>query len=146
MKRISRFAAAGFTLLEIMLVVMIIALLAGIAILNMTGTMNEAGYSTAKAHLQQFDVALLSYRAKAGFFPTTAQGLNALISRPSTEPVPRSWMGIMKTLPKDPWGKDYLYEQPGKHNPDAYDIYSSGVDRTPGTGDDIGNWEDKSKS
>ena len=146
MKRLSRSSTAGFTLLEIMLVVMIIALLAGIAILNMGGAINEAGYSTVKAHLQQFDVALLSYRAKAGFYPTTEQGLRALTSRPTTEPAPRSWSGLMKTLPKDPWGSDYIYQQPGTHNPDSYDISSPGVNRVPGDGDDIGNWEDKTKS
>ena len=142
-KRPVRALRSGFTLLEIMLVVMIIAMLAGIAIINMGGALNDAGESTAKAQVQSFDVALLSYRAKAGFYPTTEQGLRALMERPSTEPAPRSWSSLLKTLPKDPWGRDYLYESPGKHNPDAYDIYSVGKDKLPGTADDIGNWDDK---
>jgi len=143
MKHLRRSTRAAFTLLEIMLVVMIIALLAGIAIINMGGALNDAGETTVKAHLQQFEVVLLSYRAKAGFYPTTGQGLNALTTRPSTEPAPRSWSQVIKSLPKDPWGNDYHYEQPGKHNPDSYDLYSSGKDRTVGTEDDIGNWEEK---
>jgi general secretion pathway protein G len=146
MKRITRSSTAAFTLLEIMLVVMIIALLAGIAILKMGGALDEAGNSTAKAHLQQFEVCLLSYRAKAGFYPTTAQGLKALTSRPSIEPIPRSWSSLMDNVPKDPWDSDYIYEQPGKHNTDRYDIYSPGPNRIPGDADDIGNWTDKTKS
>lgn len=144
MKRTSRSSRSGFTLLEIMLVVMIIALLAGIAIIKMGPALDEAGYSTAKSHLGQFKVTLLIYRSKAGFYPTTEQGLKALISKPTTDPVPRSWAGLMETLPKDPWDSDYIYEYPGKHNTDGYDIYSPGVDKKPGTADDIGNWETKS--
>ena len=143
MNRRIRASRAGFTLLEIMLVVMIIAMLAGIAIINMGGALNDAGESTSKAQVQSFDVALLSYRAKAGFYPTTEQGLRALMERPTTEPAPRSWSSLLKTLPKDPWGRDYLYESPGKHNTDSYDIYSAGKDKIPGTADDVGNWEEK---
>ena len=146
MKRVRRFSSAAFTLLEIMLVVMIIALLAGIAIINMGGALDEAGYSTAKAHIKQLEVALLSYRAKAGFYPTTEQGLKALITKPSTEPVPRSWSPLMDNVPKDPWDSDYIYQQPGKHNQNKYDIFSPGADKQPGTPDDVGNWEDKTKS
>lgn len=143
LKRPARASRSGFTLLEIMLVVMIIAMLAGIAIINMGGALNDAGESTAKAQVQSFDVALLSYRAKAGFYPSTEQGLRALMERPSTEPAPRSWSSLLKTLPKDPWGHDYHYESPGKHNTDSYDIYSAGKDKLPGTADDIGNWDEK---
>jgi len=142
MKALRHPAQSAFTLLEIMLVVMIIALLAGLAIYNMGSTLNTAGRTTASAHLNSFDVALLNYRAKAGFYPTTEQGLKALVERPTTEPVPRSWSPILKSVPQDPWKKDYLYQNPGKHNPAGYDVYSMGEDRIPETADDIGNWEE----
>ena len=125
-----------------MLVVMIIALLAGIAIINMGGALGEAEDVKAKAQIEQFGTALLSYRAKAGFYPTTEQGLNALSTRPTTEPVPRSWSQIIKPT-KDPWGNDYHYESPGKHDPSGYDLFSAGQDRVVGTADDIVNWEKK---
>jgi general secretion pathway protein G len=142
MKMLRHSARSAFTLLEIMLVVMIIALLASIAIFNMGGLFDTAGDATVKAHLQSLETNLMVYRSKAGFFPTTEQGLKALMERPATEPVPRSWTSLLKAMPRDPWGHEYRYEQPGKHNTD-YDLYSPGKDRLPGTADDIGNWEEK---
>jgi len=135
----------GFTLLEIMLVVMIIALLATIAIVNMGGVFDTAGDATARAQIQNLNVALLSYRSKAGNYPTVDQGLKALTVRPTTEPLPRAWTSILDTLPKDPWGKDYIYEMPGRHHPESYDLYSAGPNRMPGDVDDIGNWDPTAK-
>ena len=142
MKTLHRSASSAFTLLEIMLVVMIIALLAGVAIINMQGTLIEAESTKATAQLQQIDTALVSYRAKAGFYPTTEQGLKALVTRPATEPVPRSWSQIINGT-KDPWGNDYHYENPGKHNPSGPDVFSAGPDGVVGTEDDVVNWEKK---
>ena len=104
MKRNSQIAnfpfRAGFTLLEIMLVVMIIALLAGIAIVNYGGVFNTASEAAARAQISDFKIGLLTYRTKAGFYPTTEQGLQALIVKPTTEPVPRNWMSVLeKPLP-----------------------------------------------
>jgi general secretion pathway protein G len=135
----------GFTLLEIMLVVMIIALLAGIAIVKMGGALDEAGDATAKAQLNNLSVALLTYRSKGGNYPSTEQGLKALMVRPQTEPVPRAWTGLLQSLPKDPWNHEYIYEYPGRHNPESYDIYSAGRNGKPGDDDDIGNWDQTTK-
>ena len=135
----------GFTLLEIMLVVMIIALLAGIAIVKMGGALDEAGDATAKAQINNLSVALLSYRAKGGNYPSSEQGLKALMARPQSEPVPRAWTSLLQSLPKDPWNHDYVYEFPGRHNTESYDIYSMGRNGKPGDEDDIGNWDPTAK-
>lgn len=131
----------GFTLLEIMLVVMIIALLATVAISNMGDMFGQAQETTAVTTTKQLETALLTYRAKAGNYPTTAQGLAALKDRPSGDPQPMSWVRTMKEIPLDPWGAPFEYRRPGTHNPDSYDIFSKGKDGQAGTDDDIGNWK-----
>ena len=128
-----------------MLVVMIIALLAGIAIVKMGGALEDASNTAALAQIQGFKVALLSYRAKGGNYPSTEQGLQALMVRPQTDPVPRAWTSMLEKLPKDPWGHDYYYEYPGRHNTDSFDVYSAGKDGIPGNADDVGNWETEQK-
>jgi len=120
----------GFTLLEIMLVVMIIALLAGSVMMMVGSEVEEARESTAKADVQSMKTSILRWNVKNGGYPTTEQGLQALVTA-----------RIMKEIPKDPWGEPYNYESPGKNNPDEYDLYSSGKDQKAGTSDDIGNWK-----
>jgi general secretion pathway protein G len=129
MKR-STASKGGFTLLEIMLVVMIIALLAGSVMMMVGGELDEARKSTAKADVTSMKTALVMFNAKNGGYPTTEQGLQALVTAK-----------LRDEVPKDPWGQTYNYEAPGKHNPDGYDLYSSGPDRKAGTSDDIGNWK-----
>jgi general secretion pathway protein G len=75
--------------------------------------------------------------------PTTEQGLQALVTRPDTDPKPSEWHQYMPSIPVDPWHHPYLYENPGKHNPNTYDLYSAGPDGKAGTDDDIGNWAQK---
>src|SRR5947209_3467727 len=133
-------STAGFTLLEIMLVVSIIILLLGTAIYKMKGNLDVAKIGRAQADVSSFGTSLISYEALGGTLPSTAQGLRALVERPSSDPKPRAWVQIMTSLQKDPWNNDYYYEQPGKHNPTTYDLYSAGPDKKPGTEDDIGNW------
>lgn len=135
---------SGFTLLEIMLVVAIIALLAGVAIVKMGGALEEASDTAARAQIEGFKVALISYRAKGGNYPSTEQGLKALMVRPQSEPIPRSWSSMLEKLPKDPWNHEYIYEYPGRHT-DTFDVYSAGRDGKAGTDDDIGNWEPTAK-
>src|SRR4051794_15499636 len=106
--------------------VAIIGLLAGVAIVEVGGAVEEASDTAAKSQIKGFEVAILSYRAKGGNYPSTDQGLKALMTRPQTEPVPRAWSSMLDRLPKDPWNHDYLYEFPGRHNPDSYDVYSAG--------------------
>ena len=135
----------GFTLLEIMLVVMIIALLAGSAIYLMGGNLGIAQDVRVKADIQAIDMQLKLYQAANGFLPTTEQGLQALVTRPDSDPKPTQWRQLLPKVPLDPWQNPYNYENPGKHNTNSYDIYSSGQDRKPGTDDDIGNWDTTTK-
>ena len=145
MKRRTLSSVAGFTLLEIMLVVSIIILLLGSAIYKMSKQADIAKMVRAKGDIETLKIAVTSYEALGGSLPSTAQGLRALVERPSSDPRPRMWSQGMDSLPKDPWNNDYYYEQPGKHNPSGYDLYSAGPDKVAGTGDDVGNWEDTGK-
>lgn len=140
MKRLAR-SQAGFTLLEIMLVVMIIALLAGAAIWGMKDNVGVARDARAKGDLNSITTALMMYQAANGHFPSTEQGLKALVTKPTTEPRPRQWRQLMKEVPLDPWQVEYRYERPGTRSQDGYDLYSSGADNQPNTSDDIGNWK-----
>jgi len=135
----------GFTLLEIMLVVMIIALLAGSAIYLMGGNLGYAQSVRVKSDIQSLTTQLKMYQAMNGFLPTTEQGLQALTVRPDSDPKPTQWRKLMDKNMVDPWQNPYVYENPGKHNPDSFDLYSAGPDRKPGTDDDIGNWDAPTK-
>jgi general secretion pathway protein G len=127
--------------MEIMLVVTIIALLAGLAIFKMGGVVGVGQAAAAKADLQSFRTALIAYRAMAGTYPSTAQGLDSLVKRPEGEPRPLMWRKVYDgEIKNDPWGHPYVYACPGTKHPDSYDIYSLGEDGKPGTDDDI--WPD----
>lgn len=132
---------AGFTLLEIMLVVLIIGLLIGMAIKFTGGHLDTARETAVRGHIEQYKTTLLMYQMTNGFYPTTEQGLKALITKPESDPKPRNWRQLLDKPILDPWQQEYFYEYPGKHNPKSYDIYSAGTDRKPGTADDIGNWD-----
>ena len=138
---LSRAAAAAFTLMEIMLVVTIIALLAGLAIFKMGGVVGVGETAAARADLQSFRTALIAYRATAGTYPSTAQGLQALVRRPEGEPKPIMWRKVFDgEVKQDPWRHDFVYKCPGDKNPSSYDLYSVGEDGRAGTEDDI--WPD----
>jgi general secretion pathway protein G len=132
---------AGFTLLEIMLVVLIIGLLIGMAIKFTAGHLGQAQEVAVHGHIENYKTMLLMYQGSNGFLPTTEQGLKALMTKPEGEPKPRNWRQLMDSPILDPWQQEYFYKQPGQHNPNSYDIYSAGPDRKPDTADDIGNWE-----
>ena len=141
MKRLHRNSNAGFTLIEILLVIIIIIALMAVLLPNIRRAMGDANAGTATMYINKLAGDLALYEATNGFPPTTAQGLNALIVKPSSEPIPRKWSQREEKLELDPWGQPYQYEYPGKHNKNGFDIYSSGPDRQPGTDDDIGNWD-----
>ena len=126
----------GFTLLEIMLVVTIIALLLGAAIYKLGGNVEYARHTTVAADLQGMSTQLKLYESMNGFMPTTEQGLRALVVQPDGDPKPSRWYQLFKEMPKDPWGSDYLYRDPGLKNPGSYDLYSAGPDRQADTSDD----------
>ena len=126
----------GFTLLEIMLVVTIIALLLGAAIYKLGGNVEYSRHVRISSDIQGINTQLKLYESMNGFFPTTEQGLQALVTQPSSDPQPTRWYQLYKELPKDPWNNTYIYINPGRKNPNGYDLYSAGQDRRPDTADD----------
>ena len=132
----------AFTLLEIMLVVAIIALLLGAGFMMIGDKISIGRDARLQADFSSFDSNLKTYEMMNGFLPSTEQGLQALVTKPTTDPQPTRWYQMMDHLPQDPWNRDYVYVCPGKHNPQSYDIYSKGKDGIADTADDRGNWKD----
>lgn len=134
----------AFTLLEIMLVVAIISLLLGSAFFIFGDKLKIGQDARINADFQAINGALQTYRMVADDqLPTSEQGLQALVTMPQSDPKPSKWYQMMERLPKDPWGREYVYVCPGKHNPNGYDIYTKGKDGIDGTEDDRGNWNVK---
>jgi general secretion pathway protein G len=125
----------GFTLIEIMVVVIILGLLAGLVLPKILGREEEARLSSAKLQIKALENALDGYKLDNGFYPTTDQGLDALIKKPESGRIPMKWRdgGYLKParIPKDPWGFDYHYYSPGNENRE-YEIISYGPDGEPG--------------
>jgi general secretion pathway protein G len=128
----------AFTLLEIMLVVTIIAILMGAAIYKLAGNVEIAKHTAVSADVQALGTQLKLYESMNGFFPTTEQGLQALVTPPDTDPKPARWYQLFKEAPKDPWHNNYIYRCPGVKNPGGYDLFSAGPDRIADTTDDDG--------
>jgi general secretion pathway protein G len=126
----------GFTLLEIMLVVSIIAVLMSLAIYKLKGNLEIGRNVAVQSDIRSIGTQLKLYESLNGFMPTTEQGLQALVTQPVTEPRPSRWTQFFDSLPKDPWHNDYVYLNPGRRNPNGYDLYSAGSDRKPDTEDD----------
>lgn len=120
---------AAYTLFEIMLVLGIIAVLVGSAIYLLVGNVDVAKEQRVDSDVQAIGTQLKVYEMRNFTFPTTEQGLEAMVKRPTTEPVPRKWSQLLESVPLDPWGQPYQYAFPGKRNPKSYDIYSWGPDR-----------------
>lgn len=119
-----------------MLVVSIIAVLLSVAIYKLKGNL-EMGRSVAvQSDIVSIGTQLRSYESMNGFRPTTEQGLQALVTKPTTEPIPGRWIQFFDALPKDPWHRNYVYINPGRKHPDSYDLYSPGPDGIPDTADD----------
>lgn len=134
---------AGFTLIELMVVVVILAVLAAIAVPRLMDRPDEARIVKAEQDIAAISSALKLYKLDNFQYPTTDQGLEALVTQPTSEPQPQNWKAYMDQLPKDPWGRDYLYLQPGEHG--DFDLYTLGADgREGGEGINatIGNWQD----
>jgi general secretion pathway protein G len=130
----------GYTLLEIMLVVGIIIILLGGAVFYMAGNLEVGKAARADADIKMISTQLKTYEMTMLRPPSQADGLNALVTRPSSGPNVNRWRQLMKDLPLDPWGNSYAYRYPATKSGDPYDLYSWGPDREEGTADDIGNW------
>lgn len=136
-----RSQGSGFTLMEMMLVLFIIALLLGGGVYLMQNVGQDAEIAKAEADIKTWETNLIRYKTKALFLPTQQQGLEAMVTEPTSEPRPKRWSQLAKPEAlMDPWGNHYQYRNPGKHNPQGYDVFSYGPDKLEGTRDDIGNW------
>ena len=136
----------GFSFLELMVVVVILGILATYIAPRFMGRTDDAKAVKAKVDILAIETALKLYRLDNGNYPTTEQGLAALVEKPSTEPVPLNWKekGYLEKakVPSDPWGKEYLYLSPGVH--DDYDLISYGADGVPGgegKNKDVNSWD-----
>src|SRR5512139_2494822 len=137
---------AGFTLIEIMVVIVILGLLAALVVPKLIGRTEEAKKTQARVQIRSVEQALELFKLDNGFFPTTDQGLEALVRLPDTGRAPKNYRkgGYLDRLPKDPWGNAYVYVSPGAHG--DYDISSYGADGAQGgEGEDadINSWENQ---
>ncbi|MEA2725173.1 MAG: ral secretion pathway protein [Gemmatimonadales bacterium] len=128
----------GFTLIEILVVIIVIGLLAGLVGPRILGRVSEAKTATARTQVELIGVALDNYRLDNGAYPTTEQGLAALQEKPGQEPASPNWRGpyLKKATPLDPWGRPYSYTSPGEHSPTGYDLWTMGRDGQPGGEED----------
>jgi general secretion pathway protein G len=133
---------AGFTLVEIMVVVVILGILAVLIVPRVLGRSDEARQAAAKHDIATIMQSLKLYRLDNGRYPTNDQGLQALVTKPSSTPVPSNWKPYLDNLPKDPWGNTYQYLSPGVHG--EVDVFSLGADGQPGgigADLDVGSWQ-----
>lgn len=140
-------ASGGFSLLELMIVIVILALLATALVPNLMDRPDEARVTKAKMDIRQIEFALKLYKLDNGNFPTTDQGLKALIMKPDTKPEPRNYRsgGYLESsdTPKDPWGNEFIYRAPGDsgRNYDIISLGSDGEEGGEGFAQDINSWE-----
>ncbi|GMM85312.1 type II secretion system major pseudopilin GspG [Pseudoalteromonas sp. MTN2-4] len=134
---------SGFSLLEVMVVLVIIGMILSIVAPNIMGQQEEAALDKAGLDIQQLEDAMNMYKLKNKKYPTTEQGLEALVTKTTIDPVPRRFPegGFISKLPEDPWGNPYQLVSPGEMG--KIDIFSMGPDGEVGTDDDIGNWTDE---
>ena len=141
--RSNSFTQRGFTLMEIMVVIFIMGLLIAVVAPSVLGSQDKAMKQKVMADLSTFEQALDMYRLDNLRFPSNEQGLAALVTKPTVEPLPRSWRadGYIRRLPQDPWGNAYQYRSPGEHGRvDIYSLGADGVDGGEGIDGDLGNW------
>lgn len=141
--RMNQRRQGGFTLIEIMVVVVILGILAAVVVPRIMDRPDQARITKAKQDIRALEAALNLYRLDNFRYPTTDQGLEALASKPTSSPEPKNWKsgGYLDRLPKDPWGNPYQYLNPGEHG--EFDLYTLGADGSPGgegINADIGNW------
>lgn len=140
----------AFTLIELMLVVIIIGILVAMVVPRIAGRSEQARRAAAQADIEaNLAVALDLYELDNGNYPSTEQGLSALITAPTSTPVPENWNGPYlkkRKIPLDPWGRSYKYVCPGVHNTEDYDLFSLGPDGVEGGGDDVTNWQETEAS
>ncbi len=135
----------GFTLIELLVVIIVLGMLAALVGPRILGRVSEAKSATAKTQIELLGAALDNYKLDNGSYPTSDQGLAALDAKPTRDPVPLDWRGpyLKRGVPADPWGRAYLFKNPGEHNRSGYDLWTLGRDGKEGGADedaDITNW------
>lgn len=144
--RYSRFGngnpLSGFTLIELLLVLVILATLALIVTPKFTRRSEQARITAARTQISQFEVALDAFEIDIGRYPTTAEGLRALVEKPGSQSEGWQQPYLKRDVPLDPWGNEYTYRYPGQYNQDGYDLSCYGPDGKTGGDDDITNWSD----
>jgi general secretion pathway protein G len=132
----------GFTLIELLLVLVILGVLAAIVVPKFAGRTEQARQTAATSQISTFGTALDAFEVDNGYYPKGKNGLQDLVAQPRDS---QNWKGpyMKNEIPNDPWGRPYLYESPGKHNPTSYDIQSLGPDGRANTDDDIANWQSR---
>ena len=137
-RRRGRAAAAAFTLIELLLVLMILGVLAAIVVPKLAGRGEDAKIKTAKSTVRNIDGALDMFEIDNGRYPTSEEGIKALVEAPANA---KNWKEYLKGgLPKDPWGQDFVYRYPGQYNKSGPDVFSMGPDMKEGGNDDVDNW------
>lgn len=132
----------GFTLVEIMVVVVILGILAVLIVPRVVGRADDARIVAARQDVAAIMQALKLYRLDNGRYPTTEQGIAALVTKPQSQPVPSNWQKYLDKIPKDPWGETYQYLNPGVRG--EIDVFSLGADKQPGGSGadaDVGSWD-----
>lgn len=142
--KLQRRTQGGFTLIEIMVVVVILGILAALVVPQVMNRPDQAKVTVAKGDIKAISAALDMYKLDNYAYPSTQQGLDALVEKPGGNPQPKNWNrdGYLKRVPKDPWGNEYQYLSPGTQGP--FDLYSYGADGKQGGSElnaDIGNWD-----
>ena len=133
-------SALGFTLIELLLVLVILGILAAIVVPKFSGRTEQARMTAAQSQISTFNTALDAFEVDNGYYPKGRNGLVDLVQPPRDS---QNWRGpyLKSAIPNDPWGRPYIYECPGKHNPSSYDLSSMGPDGRSGNEDDITNWQ-----
>lgn len=137
---------AGFTLIELLLVLVILAALAAIVVPKFARRSEQANVTSAKTQISSFETALDAFEVDLGRYPTTQEGLTALVKKPVSLDKWEEPYLTRSAIPHDPWGHPYTYRQPGQHNSHGYDLSSNGPDGQAGSSDDITNWTNEDGS
>jgi general secretion pathway protein G len=129
----------GFTLIEVLVVIIILGLIAALVVPRITGRLDEAKVEATKIQMRSIKDALEQYKLDNGTYPTTEQGLKALVEKPNTPPLPSRWRPYLDKLPQDAWGRDFVYLSPGINRP--FELRSLGADGKEDTEDDLDVWK-----